>query len=78
MTNMIDIAPGAESITREELTIATVLAGVVAIFQQNPKYLAMAQNNNRDRFIEGCQNDPEFSRAVTLALAEVRAAAIAA
>lgn len=47
--------------TRDELAAATVLAGVVYLLGNDPQIRAMLDNNDRDRFIEGCRSDPQFA-----------------
>lgn len=67
-----------QNISQHDKTVGTTLAGVIWLLMKDPQFIAMAEHNDRERFIDGCLADPSFQRKVTLALQKVREAAIAA
>lgn len=68
-----------EGISKANETAGTVLGGVVWLLMQDPQVRAMAENegNDKQRFIEGCQNFPWFRHKVDMALLQIRGAALA-
>ena len=64
-----------EEISRADLTLATVLAGVIWHMGQDPALRAMAEANTLERFVEGCRSDVTFPHKLVHALMAVREAA---
>ncbi|MEK6310099.1 MAG: hypothetical protein V4737_12890 [Curtobacterium sp.] len=59
-------------------TAGTVMAGVALLLMQDPQLSAMAAENDKQRFVEGCQNAPWFRQKFAQALMQIRETALAA
>lgn len=58
--------------TPAQAAAATVMASVIALMAQDPQIKAMAETNDKERFIEGCQNSPQFRAKFTRAILAVQ------
>lgn len=64
-------------INRDDMTLGIVLSGVILHMGADPVIRDMLANNNREKFIEGCQASPEFAHKFAEALMAVRELATA-
>jgi len=67
-----------ENISKDNEVAGTVLGLVMWMLMHDPQVRAMAENedNDKQRFIEGCQNFPWFRHKVDMALLQIRQLAL--